>query len=265
MFLLRRQPFLYNDRLWLYSVQNVLFYVVFLVRTASLLTSPNFFRGNSMLSFPYYPVHWQVNGQSIAYSNSNYIFYSGTQCAFLYIVQYTYQCISLRDSASFISCSVSVLCMACHPGCFHFPLCEKAKKCYFVFVVCPSDGQATTKQRHRVLQGRSSKNRLCVVLCRWQRWRKEAGRWSTEAASSQILSIFTVLSMTNCETVVIISQFMTRTGIHGTTKRKWDSEYIFSTDMWNQWNEQIFKVSYDAHFSGWCRNLVSLLGDVFMG
>uniref|UniRef100_A0A671V5Q2 Anoctamin n=1 Tax=Sparus aurata TaxID=8175 RepID=A0A671V5Q2_SPAAU len=60
------------------------------------------------------------------------MFYSGTQCAFLYIVQYTYQCISLRDSASFISCSVSVLCMACHPGCFHFPLCEKAKKCYFL-------------------------------------------------------------------------------------------------------------------------------------
>lgn len=243
MFLLHRQLFLYNDRLWLYSVQNFLFDVVFLVSTASLFTSPNFFKGNSILSFPYCPVQWKVNVQSIAYSNSNYMIYSGTPCAFLYIVQYTYQYISLRDSASFISCSVSVLCMACLPGCFHFPICEKAKKCYFVFVVCLSDGQATTKQRHCVLQGWSSKNRLCIVLCRWQRWRKEAGRWSAEAASSQILSIFTVLPMTNCETVVIISQFMSRTGIRGTTKRKWDSEYIFFTDVWNQWLNAIPEIN----------------------
>lgn len=41
--------------------------------------------------------------------------------------------------------------------------------------VSHTDREATTKQRHSVLQGWEAEDWLCVVLCGWQRWRKETG------------------------------------------------------------------------------------------
>lgn len=50
-----------------------------------------------------------------------------------------------------------------------------------------------------------------------------------------LLSIFTVRPVTNCDTVGGVTQFISRIGIHGSTKRKWDSEYVFSTDIRHLW------------------------------
>lgn len=94
----------------------------------------------------------------------------------------------LQDSASYISqyllykyCT-SLFAFASH----------SVRMCHFNPVVFPSDRQATTKQGHRVLQGRSAKNRLCVVLCRWQGWREETGKCNRKVTCCLTTRHFTV-------------------------------------------------------------------------